>query len=527
MQVFGGLEGVNNTVIEDLQGVYTPEKIKRTQEALENQYQETGFLYSTVDIVTTPTQNNRVDIEYRIDLSELVWLRHVGIRGNQLTHRSVIDDILDLEAGIPLTPMLLEGIRNDLNSLDLFSSTTLMLTGDNPAQQDLLLVLEERPQWAFRTGASLATDLGVLAIGSIQNRNVQGKGRQAFMLGQFGYAWTDDSLRFDSTEPIWRLATTYTAPRTPIKMSNIRIESIFQEIVQQPNYRMVQSGAGIGMGISPTNQVNMLLEYRLKRMVLDDVEPRLLLDNEPWSLLEDETPLRWWSGVQGSLILDFRDDPFNPTEGTILSGDVKIGDGVLNQLPTVRLSGAMTTLQPMDVFRWKVGLSWGIGRTNDDSPLPLEDRFFLGGSNSMRGFTRNQVGPANQRTWTDFEYPDQIDDLVDQYFREDTPNRWIPTGGDYFALANIELHYPLSKLDMEESSIVAFIDVGHLDFISSQSSTDSATLNLDPLLRYSVGLGLRYSTVIGPIALDLGVNPSPMLERGETWFVPNLSFGSL
>ena len=85
------------------------------------------------------------------------------------------------------------------------------------------------------------------------------------------------------------------------------------------------------------------------------------------------------------MILDFRNDPFNPTTGTILSGDVKIGDGLLNQLPTVRLSGALSTLQPMDRFRWKIGLSWGIGRTNDDSPLPLEDRFFLGGSNSMRG----------------------------------------------------------------------------------------------------------------------------------------------
>ena len=56
----------------------------------------------------------------------------------------------------------------------------------------------------------------------------------------------------------------------------------------------------------------------------------------------------------------------------------------------MRLSGALSTLKPMDHFRWKVGLSWGIGHYYD-SPLPLEDRFFLGGSNSG-GFARNQVG---------------------------------------------------------------------------------------------------------------------------------------
>ena len=145
----------------------------------------------------------------------------------------------------------------------------------------------------------------------------------------------------------------------------------------------------------------------------------------------------------------------------------------------------------------------------------------------MRGFARNQVGPANQRTWADFQYPEQIDGLVDEYFRESAGERWIATGGDYFALANIELHYPLTKWDMDESSLVTFVDVGHLDFISAQSSTDSQGDNLDPLLRYCFGLGLRYSTVIGPIALDLGINPSPLGERGEAWFVPNVSFGSL
>lgn len=145
----------------------------------------------------------------------------------------------------------------------------------------------------------------------------------------------------------------------------------------------------------------------------------------------------------------------------------------------------------------------------------------------MRGFARNQVGPANQRPWSDFEYPDQIDSLIDAYFREDASSRWTATGGDYFALANVELHYPLTRWDMAESSLVTFVDIGHLDFISSQSFTTSTEDQVDPLFRYSVGVGLRYSTVIGPIALDLGVNPSPMIDRGEVWIVPNLSFGSL
>lgn len=533
VQVVGGIDSVNESVVGELAGVYQPQRLETAKRELQSSYQNNGFLYTSVEVLSTVTQQQLVDVQYTVDMGDLVLLRNVGIRGNRLTQREVIDDALGLRPGLPLSPSLLEGVRYDLNALELFDSTSVRLNGDVSNQQDLLISVEERPQWALRTGGSVATDLGVLAIGSIHNRNVGGKGRQASILGQFGYSWTEDAWRFDSTEPIWRLASTYSAPRTPIKMSNVRVETIFQEIIQQPNYRLVQSGAGLGLGVSPNSNINLLIEYRLKRMVLDDVEPALLVSGEPWSVLSSNDltnatdPFRWWSGVQGTMVLDYRDDPFNPTEGTVLSGDVKIGDGLINQLPTVRIAGGITTLVPMDHFRWKIGLNWGIGRTNDDTPLPLEERFFLGGSNSMRGFTRNQVGPANNSGWSDFEYPESIDDLIDEYFLSDATARWIPTGGEYFALANLELHYPLSRWDMTESSLVGFVDIGHVDFISGQSVTTSTTMDLDPLFRYCVGMGLRYSTVIGPIAFDVGINPSPMVERGEVWIVPNLSFGSL
>ena len=120
-------------------------------------------------------------------------------------------------------------------------------------------------------------------------------GTSSFAVGAIGYAWMDDSWSFDSSEPIWRLATTFTAPRTPLSFTNFRAESIFQEI-NQPNYRLVQSGVGTGLSITPT-QFYLLMEYRVRRMVLDDCEPEMLLDGEPWSMISDQAnPARWWSG---------------------------------------------------------------------------------------------------------------------------------------------------------------------------------------------------------------------------------------
>jgi outer membrane protein assembly factor BamA len=171
-------------------------------------------------------------------------------------------------------------------------------------------------------------------------------------------------------------------------------------------------------------------------------------------------------------------------------------------------------------------LGWGLGRTSDDSPLPLEERFFLGGANSLRGFYRNQVGPANEVMWSDFDYPNQIDQAIDQGWRTSQSSRWIHTGGDVYGLVNLELHWPMSSIGFEAGTLVGFVDLGTLQFIASEVQTDSEVVSADPFFRYSVGVGMRYSTVIGPIVFDLGINPSRLTERNEVLLVPNISFGS-
>ena len=93
-------------------------------------------------------------------------------------------------------------------------------------------------------------------------------------------------------------------------------------------------------------------------------------------------------------------------------------------------------------------------------------------------------------------------------------------------MINAEIHYPLDPIGLEDISLIVFSDVGRLQFISQQVITDSITENTDPLVRGSVGVGFRYNTQIGPLALDIGVNPSPISERGEQLTTTHVSFGS-
>ena len=168
----------------------------------------------------------------------------------------------------------------------------------------------------------------------------------------------------------------------------------------------------------------------------------------------------------------------------------------------------------------------GFGFVEDGRTLPFDERFFVGGSNSIRGFERNMIGPANYSQRPNIDYPNQIEPFIEGTSLVDEPAQWIPTGGDYFGYLLTELHYPLSRFGNDKSSIVGFFDVAKVGFYSEDSNPDSVQAGLEPFLRYGVGFGLRFASPVGPVAIDIGFNPSPIPLRNEDWFEFHPSFGA-
>jgi outer membrane protein assembly factor BamA len=91
------------------------------------------------------------------------------------------------------------------------------------------------------------------------------------------------------------------------------------------------------------------------------------------------------------------------------------------------------------------------------------------------------------------------------------PGKPAPTGGSAYSLVNLEADFPLwNKVR------------GTLFFDSGSLSPDGLTVPTSNF-RSAVGLGLRYALPVGPIRLDVGINPSP--RPAEAWGATNLSFG--
>jgi outer membrane protein assembly factor BamA len=161
--------------------------------------------------------------------------------------------------------------------------------------------------------------------------------------------------------------------------------------------------------------------------------------------------------------------------------------------------------------------------------LPLEERYRLGGAGSLRGFERESVGPRNRLAAYDPGFPPEIAPVL-EYLRRGDPYRWVATGGDAMLLATVELKLPLSLLGTrgwDDAAVVGFVDVGNAFLLDDLVETTSMQEGGEPFMRVGTGLGFRYFTALGPLQLDLGVNPWMMEERDEVPFRFHLSLGTL
>lgn len=125
----------------------------------------------------------------------------------------------------------------------------------------------------------------------------------------------------------------------------------------------------------------------------------------------------------------------------------------------------------------------GVLFSSDPFDTPANIRFYAGGTNSVRGWQRSQLGPKRA----------VLND--DGSFRT-----YIPTGGQAMAMFNSELRQDL-PLFLEGFQLAAFLDGG-------QVFLNYSDMNFNDF-QFGVGGGIRYMSPIGPIRLDFGYKLNP------------------
>jgi outer membrane protein insertion porin family len=194
------------------------------------------------------------------------------------------------------------------------------------------------------------------------------------------------------------------------------------------------------------------------------------------------------SSVKVSLTHDTLDYRLDPSEGSTSSVSVEYA-GLGGTEDFLKYKASSRHYFPLfwdTVFSINGEIGYLQETKGDD--LPIDEKFFLGGLNTIRGFKHREVGPR------DPEY--------DDYY-----------GGTKEAFFNFEFIFPIIK-DMGMKGLL-FFDTGNAWDEEEYFSE----------MRYSVGAGIRWMSPMGPLRIEWGYNLDPEEYEDQSEF--EFSFGRM
>lgn len=192
-----------------------------------------------------------------------------------------------------------------------------------------------------------------------------------------------------------------------------------------------------------------------------------------------------------SQIYDRRDNVALPEDGFYAKLDTGLGLALgAESVSFVRAEAQVSYYKSIfDKGAVAVGGRAGVIVPNgSDASLPVDLRYFLGGSNSVRSFPERELGPE--------------------------ANNGIPRGGESYWVANAEYIHTIAG----PLNAVLFLDAGSL-------SRDHNELFAGDI-KYALGLGLRLDLPIGPVRLEYGhaLNPEGSDPSGAFHFAIGTAF---
>jgi outer membrane protein insertion porin family len=185
-----------------------------------------------------------------------------------------------------------------------------------------------------------------------------------------------------------------------------------------------------------------------------------------------------------SLITDRRNDPLNPTGGSFSTTTFQVANGIFgSELDFTSLFNQSSFYFPVRsgvlATSFRFGWNHPYGRTAEFAPgqrqqLPATERYFAGGSTTLRGFSLDLARPSS---------------MLDLQ------------GGNVMTIGNVEYRIPLRNLPLGGLGGALFYDTGNV-------FPKIADVHLSEFT-HTVGFGFRYQTPVGPARLDFGFNLKP------------------
>ena len=398
---------------------------------------------------------NYLDVRTRVLPGRVIRVGEVRFEGEENTRESIMRRRVSIAAGDLLDPVKVEKGRYRLARLGIFDSVELRYDKMDEGTRDVLYTVDEGKRLDFSLLAG---------YGSYERL------RGGFELEQFNIFGLGHSSRLKAIQSFKSSSVdyTYTMPELLGEDFDVFLNA---SALRREELAFTREEYGGGAGVSRNfRAISSLVSARYSYQVLNATR--------------EEVPPQF--GLQeadvGSFIFDLRhdrrDNPLTPRSGYKVFSNLEIAsEAFLGDANFQRMETSISYHHTISRLQWvHFGIAHGFVTTPSGvaEDLPINRRFFPGGDNSIRGYQYGEAAPR-----------DEFNNHV---------------GAETYTLANFEFEQGLTP----KWSLVFFID-------ALGQATRIEDWPIDQSL-FSVGGGIRWKSIIGPVRLEYGHNLNPRDE---------------
>ena len=446
-----------------------------------------------------------VSVVYNITEGDREYVRDVLTSGLNTTRQSLVDRSITLKAGDPLSPTAQTNIQKSLYDLGVFANVdTAIENPDGDTDHKYVLYhFDEANRYTFTIGfglqlaqfgvpnsTSLAAPGGTTGVSpegslTVSRQNFLGLGHTVSLQGVYS-----------SIEK--RASITYLQPRLfGVEGQNLTYALLYDDTLDVRTFAARREEASVQLSKKFSKSFTGVFQasYRIDN-VSDIVIPVLLVSQFLQSVR--------LGMLSANFVQDRRDNPANPRHGMYNTASFALSDKhfgsqrsfgrALLRNATYYSLGKNLVLARQTQFGVIVPFDPPSGIDAQES-VPLPERFYAGGADSLRAFPFNQAGPRDIGT-----------PLVPGGPSSEPTG--FPLGGNALFINNIELRFPFLGQNIQG---VLFHDMGNVYSSLSDISFRFHQNNQQDFnyMVHDVGFGIRYRTPVGPVRADFAYSINP------------------
>ncbi len=453
-------------VIESfVQKPYTEFQVVNMQRALAYYYKTQGYYRAKVTAESDKALavRGRVPVLLRVDSGKLYRFDGVSVEGTDRLRPTFLVNRFQGLSGEVYSPEKTQEIFRKLMQTGLFKQLKVNLRPVNEDELEINLKAEEAK--AKELGFSLGYGTFEGGIFGVQagDRNLFGNGRPLNASLEYSQRYIKGEILYEDP---WFLETDY---ELQLKLSALSTD--------------FDGYSKFEVGFRPEVTRQITEHYKVSVFAL----ARQVNVTNRGIDVEELGPTSYLASSLGlSQTLDTRDSALNPRGGLVFNSTVDYGSSAFgSQIEFVRTTARLSYYIPlMKKTLLALGARGGVIKPLGMEELPIDERFFNGGSRSVRSFNERELGPKD--------------------------SNGFEIGGETFTIFNIEYVFPI----FGDLLGATFLDAGSVGRRVEDGIGE---------MRYGVGAGLRYNLPVGPLRLDYGYNPSPREDEALGAF--HFSFG--